>query len=113
MVAHGPDDLGAHVLAGGINNCPELCVGLRVALVGEVTREDHGLGPGAGSPDLVEQLNELGFAVNCAVKGIRTSQQVGVAQVKKEVAWPGCSASMCFIAASVVGGKRRFPSTLQ
>ena len=42
-----------------------------------------------GSPDFVEKLNELGFAVHCAVEGIRTPQQVGVAQVEKEMAWPG------------------------
>ena len=46
-------------------------------------------GRGAGGADFVEELDELGFAVDCAVEGIRTSQQVGVAQVEKEVAWPG------------------------
>jgi hypothetical protein len=82
VVSHGPDDLRAQVLAGRLNDGPELYIGFRIALVREVSGEDDRFRPRTGCFDLFEELHEPLFAVYDAVKGIRTSQQVGIAQVE-------------------------------
>jgi hypothetical protein len=54
VVAHGPDDLGAQVFAGRINDGPQFCVRFGIPLVRKVAGEDDGLRPGAGSTDFIE-----------------------------------------------------------
>ena len=82
VVAHGPDDFRTQGLAGGVHDGAQLLVCAGFALVGQVAGENDSLRPGPGRPDFVKELNEAGFAVNDAVEGIRTSQQVGIAQVE-------------------------------
>jgi hypothetical protein len=67
VVAHGPDDLRIEILAGRLDDCAELGVGLGIAFVRQVAGKNHGFGAGTGRLDLVEELNQAGFAVNCAV----------------------------------------------
>jgi hypothetical protein len=82
MVAHGPDDLGAKIPARRFNDRTKLGVGLGVAFVRQVTGEDDGFRACARGLNLVEKLDQAGFAVNGSIKGVRTSQQVGVTQVE-------------------------------
>jgi hypothetical protein len=67
VIAHRPDDLRSKVTACGLHDRAELGIGLGVALVGQVTGKDHGFRASAGGLNLVEELDQAGFAVNCAV----------------------------------------------
>ena len=69
-------------LAGGLNDGPQLRVGLGFAPVGEVAGENHGFGARAGSPHFVKELLEQGVAVDRTMQRCRTSQQVGVTQME-------------------------------
>lgn len=89
MVPHGPNDLGAHALAGGLHDPAQLGVCLGLAFVGEVAGKNDRLRPGTGRGDFGEDLAQPLLTVHSPVKGIRAAQQVGVAQVKQEVARPG------------------------
>ena len=82
VVAHGPDDFRAHGLAGGLDDGPQLGVGLGFAPVGKVAGENHGFGARAGGPHFVKELLEQGVAVDRTVQWCGTSQQVGVTQME-------------------------------
>jgi hypothetical protein len=46
VVSHGPDDFGAQILAGRIDDCSEFGVSLGISLIRQVTGENYGFGAG-------------------------------------------------------------------
>ena len=89
MIAHDPDHLGAEGARPPFDDRAKPVVGFGLSLVGEVTREDDGLGPAIRLFDPVEELPQVTLAVDPVVEPTVSGKEVGVAQVKQIVvgAW--------------------------
>jgi hypothetical protein len=89
VVAHHPEQFGAHALRGRLDDAAQLRVGVRLALVGEIAGDDDGVGSTAGRLDVTDQPFDVLGTIHTAVEAIAVCEQVSVAEVEKEIIRPG------------------------
>jgi hypothetical protein len=87
VVSHDPDHLGAEPRCCRFDDGAEVGVSHRIALVGEVPRDDDRLGPAAGGFQLVEELPQIALALDGSVER-PFGHKMRVAEVEDEVVRP-------------------------
>ena len=94
VVAHHPDELGAHPLGGGLDEGFETLVRVRLTQVGKVAREDEGLRMDVRLLELMERLLEVRELLDESVELAPFREQMGVADVSDDVRGCGVLAEL-------------------
>ena len=88
VVSHHPDDLRTEAGRHGLDHLAQPVVGVWLALVGQVAREDDCFRPPLRGLELVQQLAQVGLGVDAAVEALAVAEQVSVTEVEQKVVRP-------------------------
>jgi hypothetical protein len=94
VVAHHPDDLGAHRGRGGLDERPQPSVRRGLGLVGQVAGEDQRLRRGVDVREPVQGPDDSGLGVDDAVLAHAVGEEVGVAEVGHHMTGGGVLAEL-------------------